>query len=165
MSVVAALVILGLGVGYYVYQTSGSMRLASMKEVTTSGTPFIVESAINSSSACSHKSWESTSAMNTLRSNVMRQPMFMELAQNRSYSDAGYSCSLVNGTQFTVFFLYSDAAHPFHVCGNSTAYPTYYIHASIYLLSNGYDLSKTDYSTQYHDSQNMTVSCTTTIAH
>jgi hypothetical protein len=167
--IVAALVIVGLGASYYFYQTSGGTRTTnSTKSVTSSATDAIVESAINSSSACSSgKYWESTSAMNTLRSNVMSQPVFVELAQNRSYSDNGYGCSLVaDGTtftvpQFTVDFEYTDMAHPFHVCGNDTAYPYYYIEAKIYLLPGGYDLSKTAYSTRYLDSQNLTISCTT----
>lgn len=133
------------------------------KSVASGSTDVIVESAINSSTACSSREfWENSSAMDTLRSNVMSQPEFTELAQNRSYFDAGYSCGFVNGTQFTVDFEYSDMAHPFRVCGNSTAYPTYYIDAKIYLLPTGYDLSKTAYTMRYYDSQNLTVSCTTT---
>jgi len=165
--VVAALVIVSLGAGYF-YLTSaptwGGKNTASPAKNVTSGAPaVIVESAINSSSACSRgEDWESSGAMNTLRSNIMSQPKFLELAQNRSYSDAGYSCSLVNGTRFAVDFETSDMAHPFNVCSNSTAYPTYYIDATIYLLPTGYDLSKTTYSTRYYDSQNLTVSCTTT---
>jgi len=120
--------------------------------------------AINASSACSRMDWEGSGAMNTLRSDLVSQPKFMELAQNRTYSDGGYGCSLVPETQFTVDFMYSDIAHPFHVCGNGTAYQTYYIYAKVYLLPSGYDLSKTTYSTRYYDSQNLTVTCTTTTA-
>jgi hypothetical protein len=162
-SLVAVLVIVGFGAGYFYLTSGGTNTAGSMKSVASGGPAVIVESAINSSSAFSPREfWENSSAMNTLRSKVMSQPQFMELAQNRSYFDAGYSCSLVNGTQFTVDFEYSDTAHPFHVCGNSTAYPNYYIDAKIYLLPSGYDLSKTAYSTRYYDSQNLTVSCTTT---
>ncbi len=145
-------------------ETSGSTSAtSSAKSVAPNDTDAIVESVINSFSACSQgEDWESTGAMNTLRSNILSQPRFMELAQDRTYSDAGYGCSLVNETQFTVDFMYTDMAHPFHVCGSGTAYPTYYIYASVYLLPTGYDLSKTSYSTRYYDSQNLTVTCTTT---
>jgi hypothetical protein len=162
-SIVGALMIVGLGVSYF-YLTSGSTRATSSpKSVAPSETDAIVESAINYFSACSQgEDWESTVAMNTLRSSIASQPKFMELAQNRTYSDAGYGCSLVNGTRFTVDFVYSDVAHPFHVCGNGTAYPTHFIYATIYLLPTGYDLSKTTYSTRYYDSQNLTITCTTT---
>jgi len=162
-SIVAALVIVGLGVSYF-YQTSGSTSATnSAKGVAPSDTDAIVESAIDSFSACSQgENWESSGAMNALRSSVVSQPMFIELAQNITYSDAGYGCSLVNETQFTVDFVYSDVAYPFHVCGNGTAYPTYFIYARIYLLPTGYDLSKTTYSTRYYDSQNLTITCTTT---
>lgn len=167
---VLAIVIVGLGFGYF-YQTSdGTSTASSPNGVTTGAADVIIESAINSSSACSQSiifslgiaDWENTTAMNSLRSNVMGQPEFKELAQNRSYVDDGYSCSLVNGTDFTIRFVYNDMAHPFHVCGNGTAYPMYFIEARIYLMPTGYDLSRTTYSTGYYDSQNLTVTCTTT---
>jgi len=162
---VGALVVLGFGVGYYFYYTSNGPSTSASATVTTNAADDIVKSAINTSSACSPRSgsWESSGAMDSLRSNVMSQPAFMELAHNGSYSDAGYGCSLANGTQFIVDFEYSDMAHPFHICGNDTAYPTYYIEAKIYLLPAGYDLSKTTYSMRYYDSQNLTVSCSTEI--
>jgi hypothetical protein len=151
-STVTLLLVLGLGVGYYLNQTSSGTN-------TTGST----KGAINSNTACSAGDWENTSAMNTLRSDLMGQPKFMELAQNRSYYDAGYGCSLVNGTRFTVHFGYSDLAHPFYACGSGTAYPEYFIDAKIFLLPSGYDLGKTAYSTRYYDSQNLTVTCTTAI--
>ena len=165
-SAAAVLLVLGLGAGYYYVSSPGGNATSSSKRITGNGAPIVVESVINSSSACTPGHyWENTTAMNTLRSDLMLQATYMESAQNRSYTDGGYGCSLVGGTQFTVIFSYSDLARPFYVCGNSTAYPFFQIRALIYLLPTGYDLSKTSYSTRYYDSQNLTVTCTTTIAH
>lgn len=150
-------------------QKTGSVATTTLTTFATSGGTLSSSyastlSAINSSSACSlTRNWSDSPAMNTLLSNVMSQPKFLELAQNRSFMYAGYGCSFVNGTLFTIVFQYSDEAHSFKVCGNSTVYPYYQISAMIYLLPTGYDLSRTAYSTRYYDSQNLTISCTTNI--
>jgi hypothetical protein len=161
LGVTIALVLTAVTVYYWGIGPSSTSVTPTTK--TTTSASEVVESAINSTSACSQaagKSWEGTGPMNTLRSNLSSQPEFIALAQNRTYSDAGYGCSLVNGTQFTVEFSYMDSAHPFQVCGSGTAYPYYLISAKVYLLPTGYDLSKTTYSTHTYDSQNLTVTCT-----
>ena len=141
-------------------ETSGGMSPTNSTS-PISRTPSDADT-INAFSACSGVDWEGSVAMNTLRSALMGQPKFTELAQNRTYSDGGYGCSLVPETQFTVDFMYSDTTHPIRVCGDGTAYSTYYIYAKVYLLSSGYDVNKTTYSARYYDSQNLTVTCSTT---
>jgi hypothetical protein len=67
----------------------------------------------------------------------------------------------LTGLRFPLTFEYADTNHPFAVCGNSTALPTYYIDLNLYLTPTGYNLSKTVWSTRYYSAQNSTIDCTT----
>jgi hypothetical protein len=130
----------------------------------------IIPSDVNASDACS--AWvaynnalgngneKNDSSFQALISNIESSPAFNSLAGNRSglYHYGGGGCG-TNG--LSLMFYYTDYSHPFTVCGNESTWPQYQINVGVYLTLNGYDLSRSNFTSIYHGPTNTTVDCTT----
>ena len=164
LSFVIIAVVLVLSGFTCLYEFDGSILLSN---------PFawpVVVSDFNSSLTCS----EIVSppayvipSLNTLVSQLMHSLKFYVLAQGRpfQYGDSpGPGCgdNLLTSTITPDFsFFYSDTSHPFTYCGN-TEHPSFEIDADVYLLPQGYDLSRTQWSTSSIGPNNEPTTCITT---
>lgn len=136
-------------------------------------TASIIPSDVNASDACS--AWvaynnalgngneKNDTSFQALISNIESYPAFNALEGNRSglYQYGGGGCG-TNG--LSLMFYYTDYSHPFTVCGNGSSWPQYQIDVGIYLAPNGYDLSRSNFTSIYHGPTNTTIDCTTNIS-
>jgi hypothetical protein len=161
--VVSVAVIIGVsGFAYYYMSNQTSSPLSN----STSST--LVISGVNSSLSCSQFVSPPPyliPSLSTVVSQLKNSSEFKALAQGRSFQYADYpgpGCSdnLLNSTITPGFdFSYQDTNHPYTKCGE-TAYPSYQITAEVYLVPQGYDLSRTQWHIWYYGPYNVTSTCT-----
>ena len=162
--------------GFYVnFQEWDEVTATGVVTVFTSATSNnpgseVVPSDINSSNACgAYMSYNNGNGnvdfnFKTLLSNVKSNQKFQALEGNRTgYDYGGGGC----GTDGLILvFTFEDHLHPFVVfrCGaNVTGYPVYQIYVNVFLTPQGYDLSRSNFTSEYLGPNNTPYSCTTMI--
>ncbi|MGI0085034.1 MAG: hypothetical protein ACREBQ_08135 [Nitrososphaerales archaeon] len=137
-------------------------------EIGDSSQLYIYQSSINLSDPCTafQEIGQTNASLSTPYSNVENSPKFIALEGNRTEyafggGDCGASTGTTAGSQLNLNFYYGDSMHPFKVCGNSTAIPTYQIDVGIDLTPTGYDLYHSVYSSLYFGPTNTTATCIT----
>lgn len=164
--VVGVVIIIGAS-GFAYYYVSNQIS----RPLSNSATSSIVVSDFNSSLPCgeivSPPSYLKAS-LNTLVSQLMNSSKFKTLSQGRpfQYADSpgpGCGFSYVPPQPVTPYFdfVYIDMTHPYTRCGE-TAYPSYQMTAAVYLVPQGYDLSRTQWSITYFGPDNVSSTCTST---
>lgn len=166
-AIIVVAIVGATGSATIVYRPSGAQTTTA----TTSATSPIVISDLNSSLSCdeivSPPSYLSAS-LNTVVSQLMNSSEFKTLSQGRPFQypeSPGPGCA-ENLLKSTVAipdfnFLYQDMTQPYTRCGG-TDYPSYEINAEVYLVPQGYDISRTQWSIAYLGSNNVTTLCATT---
>lgn len=144
---VLGVVIVGLGGSAFYY-------VLNQRTPSNSSTPQVTVSNINATLDCGQivsPPLYLKDSLDTLASQLMNSSKFKDLSQNNPfhYADSpGPGCSenVLNSTVTPVFdFSYQDMADPYTRCGE-TYYPSYQISAAVYLVPNGYELSRTQWS-------------------